>query len=119
MDISGPRARLSTYQLAKMWLLFPGRHPSLISGIDICLVSRLARVAGGLVVGWAGGGVVTSRVGIPHHHLTAPGASHSLQSRVSLALASLQLLDFFLLLFLLLRLSVSNKSHAGVSFANL
>ena len=37
-----------------MWLLFPGRHPSLISGIDILLVSGLARVGPGadLAEGW-------------------------------------------------------------------
>ena len=93
-----------------MRLLFPGRHPGLISRIEILLVSWLAGVAGGLVVGR--GGVVASRVGVPHHHLTAP---HPLHTRVGLALGHLQLLDLFLLLFLLLRLSVSNKSHGGLS----
>ena len=102
----------ATYQLAKMWLLFPGRHPSLISWIDILLVSGLARVAllgpaGGLV---GRGGVVTHWVA--PHHLAAPHPN-TLQTRVSLALSNLQPLYFFLLLFLLLRLSVSNKSHAG------
>ena len=91
-----------------MWLLFPGRHPSLISGIDIWLLSGLAGVAlaspaGGLV---GRGGVVTHWVA--SNHLPAPHTLHS--SQASLALTSPQLL--YLLLLLLLRLPVSNKSHA-------